>query len=168
MHIQLDIPRLNYYILLCLIWFNRRDGTMNKHRHFFWCLAFLFIPISQSLAQVPDTIWTRHYGGNLAEYNTCVQQTSDGGFMLAGYTYSYGYGGADYWLVRTDGCGNSLWWRSYGGTSDDKCYSAQQTSDGGYILAGSAASFGGVSDDFWLVKPTVQGIRSGLTPTVDL
>ncbi len=125
-----------------------------------WGAVVLIALTVQAFAQPPDTIWTRHYGGNQAEYATCVQQTSDGKFIVAGYTYSYGWGGADFWLVRIDSCGNSLWSRSYGGSADDICYSAQETSDGGYILAGSSASFGGVSDDFWVVKTNSIGDTS--------
>jgi hypothetical protein len=126
---------------------------MKKYTPFFlWGTLSLLLMACQVPAQPPDAIWTRHYGGGQAEYATCVQQTSDGKFIVAGYTYSYGSGGADFWLVRTDSCGNSLWSRTYGGSADDRCYSAQETSDRGFILAGSSASFGGVSDDFWLVK----------------
>jgi hypothetical protein len=73
-------------------------------------------------------------------------QTHDGGYALAGGTYSYGAGGNDAWLVKTDADGNALWNQTYGGTGDDSAKGLIQTDDGGYALAGYTNS------DGWLIK----------------
>jgi len=76
-----------------------------------------------------------------------VIQTGDGGYVLAGYTRSYGAGGHDFWLVKIDSAGNHLWNRTYGGAYYDEAYSTVQTSDGGYALAGTIYTFGSIYAD---------------------
>ncbi len=97
-------------------------------------------------------LWNRTYGGSDWDSGISVQQTSDGGYVLAGWTNSFGAGSTDFWLVKTDSNGNSFWSRTFGGSLEDRCYSVQQTSDGGYIMAGPTQSFGAGYADFWLVK----------------
>jgi len=94
----------------------------------------------------------RTYGGTNTDVANSVVQTSDGGYALAGYTSSYGAGGQDMWLVKTDSAGNHLWNKTYGGTEYDGAYSLVQTSDGGYALGGYTGSFGAGYRDMWLVK----------------
>jgi hypothetical protein len=103
-----------------------------------------------------DSIWSRTYGGDLDDYCYSVAQTTNG-YVLAGYTESFGAGENDFWLVKTDANGDSLWSRRFGGNGDDKCYSAQRTSDEGFILAGSTSSFGAGNYDFWLVRVNANG-----------
>lgn len=79
-------------------------------------------------------------------------QTADKGFLLAGYTSSYGAGGFDMWLVKTDFSGVEQWNQTYGGVGSDITYALIQTSDGGFALAGSTNSFGAGGYDMWLVK----------------
>jgi len=113
-----------------------------------------------------DSLWSRTFGGSSNDYCSSVQQTSDGGYVLAGYTYSFGAGDYDFWLVKTDAQGDSLWSRTYGGTWEDCCWSFQQTSDGGYVLAGRTSSFGAGISDFWLVKTGPElGIGEKPNPT---
>jgi hypothetical protein len=102
-------------------------------------------------------LWTRTFGGSSGEWCYSVRQTPDGGYILAGLTYSFGAGGGDFWLVKTDANGDSLWSRTFGGSDVDECYSLQQTSDGGYILAGVTLSFDVGNGDFWLVKTDADG-----------
>jgi len=99
-----------------------------------------------------DSLWSRTYGGQYTDWCSSLVQTADGGFALAGYTESFGAGEEDFWLVRTDENGDSLWSRAYGGEGDDECHSLIQTANGGYALAGSTSSFGSGNSDFWLVR----------------
>jgi hypothetical protein len=101
--------------------------------------------------------WNKTYGGILDDYAFSVVQTIDGGFAIAGYTYSFGIGGTDFWLVKTDGDGNMEWNKTYGGTQDDYAGSVVQAVDGGYTLAGWTESFGAGDNDFWLVKTDGDG-----------
>jgi hypothetical protein len=112
---------------------------------------------SMAVAQPPDSLWSRTYGGDSFDACFSVQQTLDGGYILGGNTYSFGAGGSNFWLVKTDANGDSLWSRTFGGSNDERCYSIQQTSDSGYILAGSTESFGAGYQDFWLVKTNAYG-----------
>jgi hypothetical protein len=96
--------------------------------------------------------WQREFGGSGAEEARAVGQTSDGGYVVAGYTGSFGVGHNDVWLVKVDWSGNIQWQWAYGGGSDDIAQAVQQTSDGGYIVAGYTSSYGAGSYDFWVVK----------------
>ena len=86
--------------------------------------------------------WNKTYGGTGTDTGISVFQTSDGGYALAGYTNSFGAGGKDVWLVKTDAAGNMQWNKTYGGTGADYGITVIQTSDGGYAIAGSTSSFG--------------------------
>jgi hypothetical protein len=103
-----------------------------------------------------DALWTRTYGGSSNDGANSVQQTADGGYIMAGGTSSFGAGRGDFYLVKTDSLGDTLWTRTYGGSDDDGASSVQQTADGGYIVAGSTSSFG-VGGDFYLVKTNSSG-----------
>jgi hypothetical protein len=108
--------------------------------------------VAESSAQPPDTSWTRTYGGPLADDASSFVQTADGGYVLAGYTYSFGAGNEDFWMVKTNGNGDSVWSRSFGGTGFDGAYFVRQTSDSGFAVAGFTESFGSGGRDFYLVK----------------
>jgi hypothetical protein len=98
-----------------------------------------------------DTLWTRTYGGVRGDYGYSVQQTQDGGYIVAGGTYSFGAGYYDVYLVKVDSSGDTLWTRTYGGSDYDIGYSVRQTQDGGYIITGMTRSFG-AQDQVLLVK----------------
>ncbi|MCP4634581.1 MAG: T9SS type A sorting domain-containing protein [candidate division Zixibacteria bacterium] len=104
-----------------------------------------------------DTLWTRTYGGTSGEQAYSVQQTTDGGYIIAGCTGSFGAGENDFYIVKTDFSGDTLWTRTYGGASSDVAYSVQQTTDEGYIVAGHTYSFGAGESDFYLVKTDAFG-----------
>ncbi|HTW92650.1 MAG TPA: FlgD immunoglobulin-like domain containing protein [bacterium] len=107
-----------------------------------------------------DTLWTRALGGASTDVGNSVCQTADGGFIIAGSTGSFGAGGYDVYLVKTNGQGDTLWTRTYGGTSDDVGNSVQQTTDGGYIIGGGTSSFGPgtpTNSNVYLIKTNAQG-----------
>ena len=99
-----------------------------------------------------DVAWRRTFGGDGVDWGSSVQQTADCGFIIAGYTESRGAGGADAWLIKTDENGVCLWDRTFGGYGSDGASSIIQTSDGGYVVAGSTTSTGAGYEDVWLFK----------------
>ena len=116
-----------------------------------------------------DIIWQKCFGGTNEDYAYSIQQTSDSGFIVAGYTFSNdgdvsGYHGYfDYWVVKLNSSGDIEWQKCLGGTYYDYAYSIQQTSNGGFIVAGSTNSNNGdVSGyhgyfDYWVVKLNSSG-----------
>ncbi len=107
-----------------------------------------------------DTLWTRTYGGLGEERCGTVQQTADGGYVIAGTTSSFGEGSYDIWLIKTDGDGRESWNRTYGGGSWDWGYSARQTADGGYVIVGYTESYGPGVSAAWLIKTDDEGAVS--------
>lgn len=103
-------------------------------------------------------------GGTSAEIATSIQQTADSGYIVAGYSYSSdgdvssNYGQSDYWIVKLNSCLGIQWQKSYGGSLEDEAYSIQQTTDGGYIVAGNSRSYdfdvtGNIGNhDYWILK----------------
>ena len=106
-----------------------------------------------------NELWNKTYGGTEDDIAWSMIQTSDEGYALAGYTYSYSVNieKFDFWLVKTDSSGNAQWNKTYGGSDYDWAWSVVQTPDGGYALAGHTASFGAGDYDFWLVKTDSDG-----------
>jgi hypothetical protein len=111
--------------------------------------------------QYGDPQWNQTYGGLNNEIAYSLVQTTDGGYALAGYTESFGAGGSDVWLVKTDSSGNSNWDQTYnnayGQGNAERAYSLIQTSDGGYALAGITQFFSANGYDYWLVKTDSTG-----------
>jgi hypothetical protein len=102
------------------------------------------------------TRFAKTYGGTGWDVASSVQHTSDGGYIMAGYTGSFGAGYDDIFLIKTDASGNIIWAKTYGGTYRDYASSVQQTSDGGYIVAGYTESLG-TGDDAFLIKTDANG-----------
>jgi hypothetical protein len=101
--------------------------------------------------------WLKTFGGDKWEVGYYVQQTSGGGYIIVGDTYSYGAGDWDIWLIKTDADGNELWNKTFGGEEFDVGYCVQKTSDGGYILVGATVSYGANLSDIWLIKTDADG-----------
>ena len=104
----------------------------------------------------PVTEWIIKIGGLDSDYARSVLQTPDGGYIIAGFTYSYGSFG-DIWLIKTDNHGQTIWIKSYGGVREDYGYDIQLTQDGGYILVGYTMSQGKGDKDVWLIKTNSLG-----------
>jgi hypothetical protein len=100
-------------------------------------------------------LWNKTYGGVNRDIPSDLVQTSDGGYVLAGYTGSFGAGNYDFWLVKTDASGNRQWDRTYGGVYGDYAYVLVQTSDGGYAMAGTSYLASG--SDMRLIKTDAAG-----------
>jgi hypothetical protein len=120
----------------------------------FWLLA---LTVSIDHAQPPDTLWTRTFGGSSFEEGQSVRQTTDGGYVIAGSTFSYGMGSEDVFLIKTDSMGYRQWAHTFGGDSADEGWSVQQTRDGGYIITGLTRSHIAHHTDCLLIKTNVIG-----------
>ena len=103
--------------------------------------------------------WQKTFGGTGDDCATFVQQTSDAGYIIAGWTKSFGAGKSDAYLAKTDCDGNRLWQKTFGGTDDDWATSVQQTPDAGYVIAGRTESFGAGKSDAYLAKTDCDGNR---------
>jgi hypothetical protein len=122
-----------------------------------------------------NKLWDASFGGASPDELEVVRQTSDGGFILGGSSWSVPagdfsnkssphWGGTDFWVVRVDAAGNKLWDRSFGGTQHDLLVALEEMPDGGFILGGSSASTGGNKSslgfgggDFWIVRLDANG-----------
>jgi hypothetical protein len=120
-----------------------------------------------------NKVWDKTFGGTGGDVAYSAVSTSDGGYLLVGYSNS-GAGGdksqnsqgySDYWAVKIDGNGNKVWDKTFGGTGNDYARSAVSTSDGGYLLVGDSGSGAGGdktqgnqgSNDYWAVKIDANG-----------
>ena len=120
-------------------------------------LSTIFFYIQLLPAQAPDTLWTKTFGGINGESGIGVLQTSDGGYIVAGNTQSFGSGGGDIWLIRTNQYGDTLWTKTLGGSGNDQCTGICLTTDGGFIIVGITSSFGAGHPDAWLIKTDSNG-----------
>jgi predicted secreted protein len=107
-------------------------------------------------------LWDRIYGGFVSSSGDgawSTDEADDGGVVAVGYTQSFGTGGKDLWLIKTDSAGNKIWDRVFGGSKDDVGMSLVQTRDEGYVITGRTKSFGSGGDDIWLLKVDAQGLE---------
>ena len=104
-----------------------------------------------------NNVWEKTFGGNSWDEACSIQQTSDGGYIVAGYTSSFGSGSYDVYILKLDTSGNEVWSKTFGESSDDLAWSIQQTSDGGYIVAGYTKSFGAGGEDVYILKLDAVG-----------
>jgi hypothetical protein len=118
----------------------------------------LFLLVANTYAQPnPDTLWTRTYGGILDDYAYSIKQTSDGGYVIAGLTGGYAPSFSDFYVVKTDAQGDTLWTRTYNESSYDIAYSIQQTTDGGFVLAGNIFYENSNQSGYYVMKTDAQG-----------
>ncbi len=107
-----------------------------------------------------DTLWTRTYGGTITDGAQRVIATSDGGFLLVGYTYSFGAGNYDAYAVKVDSAGQMLWQHPFGGPDDDVGTDAVETPDGGFLLVGYSYTYAQGPEDGYLVKVRPDGSQA--------
>ena len=108
--------------------------------------------------------WDQLYGGPNNDYGRCAISTIDGGYMMVGYTESFGAGAQDVWLIKTDSKGNKQMERTFGGVNDERGRFVVQTGDGAYVVVAYTESFGSGGSDALLIKIGVEG-EVGLTWT---
>jgi len=153
-------------------WFKHYGGTQNDYGHSIYQTSdggYIIAGYTYSfthgdsdfaiykLNSSGNKVWFKHYGGTDADFGYSIQQTSDGGYIVAGETYSYTYGDTDFAIYKLNSIGNKLWFKHYGGSYADRGYSIQQTSDGGYIVAGETGSYSYGSMDIAIYKLNSSG-----------
>ncbi len=104
-----------------------------------------------------NLVWQKTFGGNGNDEAYSIQQTTDGGYIVAGDTSSFGNGGYDVYILKLNSNGTLIWQKTFGGNSFDEAYSIQQTTDGGYIVAGYTHSFGAFYGDAYVLKLNSDG-----------
>ena len=104
-----------------------------------------------------NLVWQKTIGGSDWDFANSLAATADGGFIIGGTTYSFGYGNADGYIIKTDGAGNIVWTKTYGGKKDDEFKSIIQTSDLNYAIVGNTKSYVDSLGDGWLFKVNALG-----------
>ena len=133
----------------------------------------LLLGLFTAYPQDPAIIWQNTIGGSDTDFSTVFEATTDGGYILGGYSTSNisgdktvnSNGQIDIWIVKIDGSGNIMWQNTIGGAGDDYLISLKQTSDGGYIVgAGSDSNISGDKTensrgglDYWILKLDASG-----------
>jgi len=123
------------------------------------CLLALFTLLLLTVissAQPPDTMWTRAYGGTSFDEAYAVCAASDGGFVAVGRSRSFS-AQFDYYAIRLNSMGDTLWTRTYGGTAYDHAYGVAEAANGGFIIIGSSQSYGAGSYDAYVVRINGSG-----------
>jgi len=121
------------------------------------CVISIICLIYGSEISFAQTTFQKTFGGTSWDEAHAVQQTTDGGYIVAGRADSFGVGGSDVYLIKTDSLGDTLWAKTYGGAGSDEGWAVRQTTDGGYIVAGYTESFGAGLRDVYLIKTDANG-----------
>ncbi len=101
--------------------------------------------------------WTRTYGGNDDDGGYYVEQTADSGYVIIGYTFSFGFGQEDVYIIKTDFNGDTLWTKTYGYTKYEHGTCIKQTPSGGYVFTGNTYSYNGYNSNLLLVGLDASG-----------
>ncbi len=104
-----------------------------------------------------EEIWSHTYGGDEDDNILSMKQTSDGGYIMAGYTASFAEDGSDFWLIKTDEDGEEIWSRTYDQGTDEQCRDVIQTFDGGYLMGGCTWAHDDQRCDALLVRTDDEG-----------
>lgn len=105
--------------------------------------------------------WQKNFGGAGIEMAHAVEQTLEGGYVVVGWTESFGAGGTDAWVLKLDPNGEIKWQKTFGGSGFDLAHAIEQTQDGGYLVTGWTESFGAGDMDVWVLKLDAHGDISG-------
>ncbi|WP_294207377.1 T9SS C-terminal target domain-containing protein [uncultured Chryseobacterium sp.] len=136
---------------------NNGDVSINKGKKDMWVVKLSSMGLIE---------WQKTLGGTENEEAKSIIQSSDGGYVVAGWTgsnngdVSGNHGGSDMWVVKLNGTGTILWEKILGETKDDGAFSIIQTTDGGYAVAGYtglAIGYNAVPSDMWVVKLNATG-----------
>ena len=103
--------------------------------------------------------WSRVYGGKLDDYGWGVTESNDGGYVIAGETFSFGSGQSDIYLLKIDSTGNMIWNTTFGGLAEDVAYEVVNSDDGGFVVASQTKSYGKGGSDGMIVKFNSDGIK---------
>ena len=119
-------------------------------------IGMMIIVMTAGVVSAQDT-WMKTYGGIAAEHAEAMEKVPDGGYMVAGWTETYGAGNDDWMLMRLDEAGNMIWAKTYGGPERERAYAMKRTSDGNYVVAGETRSLGAGLIDAWVMKVDGNG-----------
>jgi len=127
----------------------------NKYQNKILFFAFLFsFPRMQS---PPNVEWLRFYGGSESDVANSIIETNSGDFVILGTTYSFGSGHSDVYMVKVNKSGDTLWTKTFGGSSWDYGNRIIETSDYGYLIAGATSSFGAPSWNMYIIRTDMNG-----------
>jgi hypothetical protein len=116
-----------------------------------------------------NLLWERSFGGSGIEISYDIAKTNDGGYVIAGNTFSNdgnvsnNKGESDFWLIKVNDAGSLVWEHTYGGTQFDAAQAVVQSSDGGFFVVGNSkssdldANFNSGENDIWVIKTDAQG-----------
>ncbi len=124
-------------------------------------IYYIIILILPLLTFADTAVFNKTFGGSENDYANSIQETKDGGYIVAGQTDSFGNGSSrnpDMWIIKLDKMGNIEWDKTFGKLEKgDGAYSVQQTVDEGYIVAGTTSSYGKGYPSIWIIKLEPNG-----------
>lgn len=130
----------------------------------FCILSLVFLPSIATPSLAAPAGWAATYGGSYNDSAASIQQTGDGGYIVAGRTDSFGAGRVDFLVLKLRQDGTVEWQKTYGGAGEDWAASIQQSNDGGYIAARYTGSFYAEIPDIWVLK---LGPDGSINPACD-